>query len=450
MTELPRIMIAAPNSGSGKTTVTLALLSALIAQGFRPAAFKCGPDYIDPLFHREVLGVESCNLDLFLSDADTMRGLLVAHGRGRDIALIEGVMGYYDGAGFGERASSYDLARASQTPVLLVMSASGAALSLAALAQGFSGFRKPSGISGLILNHCHDALYQRLRPLLEAKTGLPVLGYLPRLPECSVGSRHLGLVTPEEIGDLRHKLELLGHQAQRSLNIEAILTLAAAAPPLAASLPPLKPVEGPAPRIAVARDQAFCFYYADNLRLLQRLGAELVFFSPLADQELPPDSGALYLGGGYPELYAAQLSANCPMRESILAAIINGLPTLAECGGFLYLHQSLDGWPLVGAIEGSAFATARLQRFGYLTLTAERDNLLLRAGETLPAHEFHYWESNAAQDACAAHKEDGRQWPCCLASETLFAGFPHLYFYARPQIAARLVSKAAAYAAQKK
>lgn len=441
-------MIAAPGSGSGKTTATLALLTALIARGLRPAAFKCGPDYIDPLFHREVLGVESHNLDLFLSNADTVRALLVDHGRGRDIAVIEGVMGYYDGEGLSERAGSYDLARASQTPVLLVISAAGAALSLAALVKGFRDFRKPSGIAGLILNHCSEALYARLRPLLEAETGLPVLGYLPRLPECSVNSRHLGLVTPEEIGDLRHKLELLGHQAQQSLDIEAILALAATAPPLIASLPRITPIAACAPRIAVARDRVFCFYYADNLRVLQELGAELVFFSPLADQALPPQIGALYLGGGYPELHATQLSANWPMRESILAAIKNGLPTLAECGGFLYLHQSLDGCPLVGAIKGAAFATHKLQRFGYLTLTAERDNLLFRAGETLPAHEFHYWESNAVQEACGAAKTDGRAWPCCVASETLFAGFPHLYFYARPQIATRLVSKAAAYAAQ--
>lgn len=450
MAELPRIILAAPHSGAGKTTVTLALLSALISQGVRPAAFKCGPDYIDPLFHRELLGLPSFNLDLFLSGERTARALLAAHAQGYDVAVIEGVMGYYDGVGLTEQAGSYDLARATDTPVALVLPASSAALSLAALVKGFCAFRRPSRIAGLILNGCGQSLYARLKPMLEAETGLPLFGYLPRLPECSVGSRHLGLITPAEIGGLRQKLEQLGQEARRSIEIEALLQLAAAAPPLEADLPPIAPRPGPGPRIAVARDRAFCFYYADNLQLLERLGAEPVCFSPLADPCLPPNVSALYLGGGYPELYAAELSANTALRQSIRDAVAGGLPTLAECGGFLYLHQRLDGRPMVGVIEGDALATPKLRRFGYLTLTASQDNLLCRAGESLPAHEFHYWDSTAVQDACRARKPDGREWPCVVASRTLFAGFPHLYFYANPEIAARYVQAAAAYAQNKK
>lgn len=445
MNDRPRIMLAAPYSGAGKTTVVMALLAALQARGLKPAAFKCGPDYIDPMFHRAVLGVPSFNLDLFLSAEDTVRGLLHQHAKGHDLAVIEGVMGYYDGVGGTHRAGSYDLARATQTPVLLVLPARGAALSLAALARGFAGFRQPSHVAGIILNDCSEALYAKLKPVLEAESGLPLYGYLPRLADCTIESRHLGLVTAAEIVNLRQKISKLGDAARQSLDVEALLKLAHSAPPLSGELPEIKPVTNKKPRIAVAYDEAFCFYYADNLALLRLLGAELIMFSPLRDASLPEHTQALYVGGGYPELYAKELSQNFPMRQSLREAVRRGLPTLAECGGFLYLQQSLDGQPMAGALPGQAFATKQLQRFGYLTLTARRDNLLCPAGASIPAHEFHYWESSAIGEDCTALKPDGRCWPSVVANDTLFAGFPHLYFYGNIDFAARFVAKAAAY-----
>ena len=443
MAEIPRIMLAAPASGAGKTTVTLALLAALAAEGIKPAAFKCGPDYIDPMFHQEVLGIPSFNLDLFLSSAATAKGLLCSHAHGHDIAVIEGVMGYYDGVGLTERAGSYDVARISDTPVALVLPARGAALSLAATARGFSDFRQPSHIAGLILNDCNAKLYEHLKAVIEAESGLPLLGYMPRLDDCVIKSRHLGLVTPAEIEDLQRQLKRMGEAALTSLDIGALMKLAQSAPPLRGKLPEIKPVANKKPRIAIAYDRAFCFYYADNLAVLEKLGAELVFFSPLAEPALPPNIAALYIGGGYPELYAAQLSANAAMRSSIHEAVSNGLPTLAECGGFLYLHEWMGDFPMTGALSGQAFATTQLQRFGYLTLTARRDNLLCKAGEGIPAHEFHYWQSSIDGDACTAEKPDGRAWPCVVATETLFAGFPHLYFYGNIDFAARFVVNAA-------
>ncbi len=445
MADVRRILIAAPHSGAGKTTVTMALLSAFRARGLRMTAFKCGPDYIDPMFHTEALQIPCRNLDLFLSTEDTVRGLLYAHGTDSDLCALEGVMGYYDGVNNTEEASSYHLAKATKTPTVLVVQAKGAALSLAAQIKGFQTFRTPSGIEGVILNGCHKAQYEKMKPLLEAETGLRLFGYFPPREDCAVKSRHLGLVTADELSDLQERLERLGQQAEESLDLEGLLHLAASAPQMAGALPKCEPVTQHRPRIAVARDAACCFYYADNLALLEQLGAELIFFSPLKDALLPKGTAALYFGGGYPELYAEALSNNTSMRESVRLAVRNGMPTVAECGGYLYLHERLDGHQMAGVIPASAYRTERLQRFGYQVLTAQRDTLLLKKGETLRAHEFHYWESDAMGDACEAQKPDGRTWNCIIGNESLFAGFSHLYFYSNPEIAARFVQQAAAY-----
>ena len=451
MSAIPRFMIAAPSSGTGKTTVTLALLSALKARGVRPVAFKCGPDYIDPMFHRAVLGIPSYNLDLFFTPPDTVRGLVAAHAADGGTAVVEAVMGYYDGSGAGTTASSYELASVTETPVILVVSAHGASLSAAATIRGFAGFRPDSRIAGFILNECSKHHFDSMKAVLEHETGLPALGYLPRLPDCSIGSRHLGLVTAQEIGDLREKLDRLGKAAEQSVDIDLILKLAAAAPPLAGSLPDTECPCAVRPRIAVAQDEAFCFYYADNLELLERLGAVLVPFSPLRDAALPAGVSGLYLGGGYPELHARQLNGNSTMLKDILRAVKNGLPTLAECGGFMVLHDELEddagqAYPMAGVVPGRAYKTDRLQRFGYITLTAREDTLLCQAGASIPGHEFHYWDSTAAGSALSAKRPNGESWTCAVATETLFAGFPHLYFYGNPAFAENFVKAAAKYA----
>ena len=273
MADVRRILIAAPHSGAGKTTVTMALLSAFRARGLRMTAFKCGPDYIDPMFHTEALQIPCRNLDLFLSTEDTVRGLLYTHGTDSDLCVLEGVMGYYDGVNNTEEASSYHLAKVTQTPVVLVVQAKGAALSLAAQIKGFQTFRTPSGIEGVILNGCHKAQYEKMKPLLEAETGLRLFGYFPPREDCAVKSRHLGLVTADELPDLQERLERLGQQAEESLDLEGLLHLAASAPQMAGALPKCEPVTQHRPRIAVARDAACCFYYADNLALLEQLGA---------------------------------------------------------------------------------------------------------------------------------------------------------------------------------
>jgi cobyrinic acid a,c-diamide synthase len=447
-------MIAAPSSGAGKTTVTLALLSALKRRGLSPVSFKCGPDYIDPMFHRAVLGVPSGNLDLFFTPPETVRGLLAEHAAGAGVAVVEGVMGYYDGSGMTVKDSSYELAAVTETPVVLVVSTYGAALSLAAVIKGFRDFRPDSRIAGVVLNGCSKPLFELLKTALEGETGVRLLGYLPRLPECAIASRHLGLVTAGEIADIQQKIDCLGLQAEQSIDIDTLLDLASSASAVSESLPDILPTVTTKPIIAVARDEAFCFYYADNLNLLERFGAVLTPFSPLRDEALPPGAAAVYLGGGYPELYARALSRNVRMLGSIKTAMDGGMPALAECGGYLYLLESLEddggaSCPMAGALPGRGFKTNTLQRFGYVTLTANTDNVLCPAGASVPGHEFHYWDATENGGDVTAERPNGERWPCIKATGTLFAGFPHLYFYGNPSFAENFVRAAAAYAAGK-
>lgn len=441
-----QLVATAPQSGSGKTTAVCALLGAMAARGLTPCAFKAGPDYIDPMFHRAVLGVESHNLDLFFSTPETVRSLYARHAAGHGAAVVEGAMGYYDGlGGVSDTASAWHLADTQDLPALLVVRPKGASLTLAATLRGLLTFRTPHHIAGILLNDCTENLYKMLRPMLERETGLPVVGYLPFLPGAAIESRHLGLKTAAEIADLQARLKLLADAAQSSIDWPLLQRLfdrpaPAAAPPVAVP---------PRVRLAVARDAAFCFTYAETLEALQENGAELCFFSPLQDTALPPDIGGLYLPGGYPELYAAELAANAPMRAAIKSAVENGLPTAAECGGFLYLGQTLedaDGTPhpMAGVLPGQGVKTGRLVRFGYATLTAQADSMLFAAGEQFPAHEFHHWDSTQNGTALTAAKANGRQWACGFANAHLYAGFPHLYWAGTP-LAQRFVAVAERY-----
>ena len=449
---IPRILIGAGGSGCGKTTFTCGLLRALHQAGRRPVSFKCGPDYIDPMFHTEVLGIPSRNLDLFFTEENTVNYLLAKHSKMGDMVVMEGVMGYYDGlAGISSEASSFHLARATKTPALLLVDGRGKSLSLLAEIKGFLEFTEDSRISGVILNRISPMMYPELKAMIEDRLGVRVYGYIPKMDDCSLESRHLGLVTAKEIKDLQAIINRLAEQIKESVDLEAIIRLAEGAVPVACRKPEL-----PAPcekriSIGVARDNAFCFYYEDNLELLRELGADLVFFSPISDRALPEGISGLMLGGGYPELYLSQLAANETMRTCMKKAIEGGMPCMAECGGFMYLHDRLGGrdgsfYPMVGAIDGQSYPTKKLGRFGYITLTANHDNLLCRAGQQLKGHEFHYWDSTAAGDAFYAEKPlRSRSWECIHGRETLFAGYPHVYFYSNPQAAKNFLNACMGY-----
>ena len=441
-TSYPRLMLAAGSSGSGKTLLTCGLLKALKNRGLKVAAFKCGPDYIDPMFHSKVLHTHSTNLDTFFTDEDTTRYLFAQNAMDSDLSLMEGVMGYYDGlGGISLQASAYDLARVTQTPVVLVVNTKGMSLSVLAYCKGFLEYQKDSRIQGVILNRMSAALYPQVKERIEKEIGLHVYGYVPDVADCVIESRHLGLVLPGEVNRLQEKLQDLSLILEQTLEMDALLALAKKAPDMSAPMPKalkklyqcpeFQKLHLAKPRIAVARDEAFCFIYKDNLRLLQSMGAKLIEFSPIHDVKLPEGISGLLLYGGYPELYARQLSENTSMLADIRRRIKDGLPCMAECGGFMYLHRSMEDmqgkkWPMAGVIDGEAYKTDHLGRFGYIELEPGK----------LRGHEFHYFDSTNCGESFTARKPlRGRSWKCIHRTENLMAGFPHLYYYANPQIA---------------
>lgn len=457
------MMIAAPASGSGKTVVACGMLAMFKRMKRRVCAFKCGPDYIDPMFHRSVLGVESHNLDLFLAGRASVEAMYGRYSAGHDVSVCEGVMGYYDGvAGTTACASAWHLADTLGLPTVLVMSPKGASLSLAAQIKGMCSLRQPHHIVGVIFNKCTPMMFRAMAETLERESGVPVLGYLPPMEEAVFESRHLGLYTAGEIDDLSHRIEKITMQLEKSVDVERLIELCTSERRERKSgetglknhkAGDTTPTANEAAKalIAVARDEAFCFAYEETIDALKEAGAEIIYFSPLQDDSLPDGAGGLYLPGGYPELYAAELSHNEAMRVAVRKAVECGMPTVAECGGFLYLGQKLQGsdgvmYPMAGALEGDGVKKDRLVRFGYAELTARSDSMLLRAGEKTRVHEFHYWDSTHNGDSFEAVKPvSGRRWQCGMAGDTIYAGFPHLYFAGDRKLSRRFVRAASEY-----
>ena len=432
-----KVMLTAAASNSGKTAVTCGLLSLLKRKGMDPCAFKCGPDYIDPMFHRSVLGIPSNNLDVFLAGEEGVKDVFARNRIGCGVAVCEGVMGYYDGvrrsgekADDGTFASAYHVSQLLDIPAILVIRPKGAALTLAAVIKGVAQFREDSRICGVIFNDCSESYYKMYGPAIEKAGGVPVLGYVPHMAEADFESRHLGLMTAEEISDLAERIDRIGRKMEETIDLEKLLALAEAEPDEAAAETGAHEILA---RIAVARDEAFSFIYAATITALENAGAEIVYFSPVHDNSLPENIDGLYLPGGYPELYGRQLAANEYMRESIREAVTAGLPTIAECGGFLYLSSELKdaegrNWPMVGVLPGSGSNAGRLVRFGYGYISSDADSMLLRAGEQVPVHEFHYWDTTAdGCDMTLTKLSTGARWNFGFASDTLYAGFPHLY-----------------------
>ncbi len=434
---IPRVMFAAMRSGSGKTTVTCGVLAALKKQNIKVQAYKCGPDYIDPMFHRTVLGIDTGNLDTFFAGADAIGHILVRDLRDAEMCVMEGVMGYYDGVGgTTTMASSYELSKVTKTPVVLIVDAKGASVTLAATIRGIMEYKKDSRIAGVILNRVSPMFYSRLKQVIETECGIPVLGYLPEDASFAVPSRHLGLLQPDEMQKQRDWVETVAEAVMKTIDINGIFEIAAQAEMLQIQKPADVRQDCKFPsgyRIGVARDAAFSFYYRENLRMLEDMGAELVYFSPLADAHVPKVD-ALIFGGGYPELYAKQLYENRSMRASVWRALESGMPCHAECGGFLYLGKSLadaegNVYEMVGFLDGAGFRTERLQRFGYVELAPQQEDAFA-VKTILRGHEFHYWDSTDCGDACLAWKPLSKQktYPCMVKKKGTFAGFPHLYY----------------------
>lgn len=462
---IPGIMIAAPASGSGKTAAACGLMAAFGSRGLKVRSCKCGPDYIDPMFHREVLGVDSENLDLFFSKPEELRESFRRHTAEADLTVVEGVMGYYDGMGLDtDHGSSYEVASVLNLPVILVVPCRGAALSLAASVRGMLAFRKESNIRGILLNRVSGMLYPRLKQMMESELkqagyDIPVVGYMPEDEAFRLESRHLGLITPQEIEGLRGQTARAGEILAGTADLDLILQIAEKGAANGETAEEDRSETGDKPvfgtgenrvRIGIARDKAFCFYYKDNLELLEKLGCELVPFSPLSDPRLPDGLSGLIFGGGYPELYGRTLAENKGLLQEIHSLIEDGIPCLAECGGFMYLHEELEDregqvWKMTGNIKGRTWPVGRLVRFGYVKIMPEEARTeagYLFPGEEIRGHEFHYWDSTDSGSDCLAVKPDGRRsWQCIHMDGNLFAGYPHLYLPSLPAFAERFVRR---------
>lgn len=473
LAQLPRILFAAASSGSGKTTVTSGILRCLARRSLNVHAFKCGPDYIDPMFHRSVLHTPCRNLDLYFSTEEQVRTLLAEsslvessstqsssannaatphqQSSNEPLAVLEGVMGYYDGlGGTTETASAYHVASATNTPVVLIADGRGASLTLVAALKGIVNYRTPCNIAGIIINRCTKSLAALLSPLIEQECGVPVVGYVPNNPNFTLESRHLGLVSASEVTNLQQRIDEIANTLEQTINLDALLTIARKAPTLEYQASSVFAVTSKQPLIAVARDEAFCFYYEESLEMLRALGATLEFFSPIAGETLPKGTCGVYLGGGYPELHSEALTKNETLAHDVRTLHASGMPIFAECGGFMYLQESLTDiegttWPMASVLPGHVHYTKKLSRFGYIELSSSACGMGVSVGDTLRAHEFHYFDSTGNGSALHATKYTGKQWDCCVVHDRLFAGFPHFYLPNCQKLACGFVEAAAAF-----
>ena len=465
MKNCPRFMLAAGASGSGKTMITCGILQAFKNRGLTAASFKCGPDYIDPMFHEKVIHTKSRNLDTFFTGEELTRYLFCKNAQQADISVMEGVMGYYDGlGGCSVRASACDLAEVTHTPVILIVNARGMSLSMLAYIKGFLTYRNPTQIQGVILNQLSPMMYPQMKELIEKELGIKAYGYVPCMKDCALESRHLGLVLPGEVEQLSEKLQKIAGILEDTLDLDGLLELGRNAGNVGNTteaedqmahwkeLAQAQNKDCPPLRIAVSRDEAFCFIYEDNMELLREFGAELTEFSPIHDSKLPEADGVLFYGG-YPELYAAALEANESMRMDIREKLTDKMPCMAECGGFMYLHRSMEDMEGricegVGVIDAKAYRTEKLGRFGYVELEPA-DNK--DKNRKLKGHEFHYFDSTSCGESYVARKPlRKRTWTCIHETDTMMAGFPHLYYYSNPGFLLDFLQKCRKYQENKK
>lgn len=435
-----RILISAFGSGSGKTTFTMGLLRLLQKKGLKVSSYKCGPDYIDTMFHTKALNIPARNIDLFLSSENTVKNIIAET---EDIAVIEGVMGFYDGIAFTSDASAYNISMVTDTPVIIIVDAKGKSATLKALISGMLNYKK-NNIKGIILNRITKSSYPVYKNMIESEINVQVLGYIPEMADCTLKSRHLGLITADEMADIENIIEKIACQLEISIDLDNLLKIAENTPDLEYDKQEINLI-GKC-RIGVAKDNAFCFYYADNLKVLEKMGAEIIYFSPLSDKELPKNLDGLIFYGGYPELYAEKLSANNSFILSLQKAYNNKIPLIAECGGFMYISQSIDNFEMASLIKGNCKMTKNLQNFGYVNVFANKDSMLLKKGENVPAHEFHYSIIDEEYNDCIMRKpKSSRSWQGVYLSDHVYAGYPHLYFLSNLKLAERFIIKAIHY-----
>lgn len=443
MVETPRIVVAGTHSGAGKTTIASGLMAMLSRKSLRVAPFKVGPDFIDPSYHALATGRPGRNLDAFLSGPDLIAPLFAHGSRNADVAVVEGVMGLFDGkSGGGEYASTAHVAKLLDAPVVLVVDASAMARSAAAVVHGYATFDPEVRVAGVILNRVGSEAHERMLREAIAPLNIPVLGVLRRDAGIHTPGRHLGLVPVSERRDeARAALDAATAAISSSCDLDAILRLASSAGRLDAEpWSPEAPEPGPPARVAVATGPSFSFLYEENLELLRGAGAEVALFDPTSDEDLPDDTDALYLGGGFPETYAEALAANEPLKQQVRRFAAEGRPVVAECGGLLYLVEDLDGHRMCGVLDAKAWMTDRLT-LGYREARALAASPLAEAGTRVRGHEFHYATVEPGAGEKPAWELEGRG-PEGFASGSVHASYLHLHWAATPEVPRRLVRAA--------
>ncbi|HEX9063250.1 MAG TPA: cobyrinate a,c-diamide synthase [Clostridia bacterium] len=455
---IPRIVIAGTNSGCGKTTVTAGIMAALVKKGFSVQPYKVGPDYIDPMFHSFVTGRHSRNLDSWMLDEKTVLHLFNKNSKGASLSVIEGVMGLYDGfGGTSAIGSTAHVAKVLKAPVILLVNGEGASFSICALIKGFMDFDREVDIRGVIINNIKsESHYNILKESIEKNTGIKALGFLTKSDRYSFSSRHLGLIPSGEIEDLKEKIDFLADEVLKTVDLELLVKIAGDTQ----GLSDIQDVNKEnarykrKPVIGVAMDRAFNFYYRDNLDLLEDLGSELVYFSPINDNVLPESIQGLYIGGGYPEVYAREISSNLQMKKRIQDAINRGMPSYAECGGLMYMSENIidrDGnsFEMMGIIPAVSEMTSKLQRFGYVDVQIEEDCVLSNRTSSVRAHEFHYSKTTLKRECKSCYKvlkhrnDKVISWECGYKVNNLLAGYPHIHFWANPDLAKSFVENCA-------
>ncbi|WP_018132725.1 cobyrinate a,c-diamide synthase [Effusibacillus pohliae] len=461
MNRIPRLVVAGTGSGAGKTTLTVGLMAAFQNRGLQVQGYKVGPDYIDPSYHTAVTGRPSRNLDSWMLTHDAMRECFWRGAAGADLAIIEGVMGLYDGKSpIGDRGSTAEVAKLLDAPVLLVLNAHAMARSAAAVVLGFQKLDPAVRIAGVIANKVGSkGHFEIVKAAIEQECGIPCLGYLERDDALTMPERHLGLIPAVERGELSGLFQRLAGKVSETVDLDRLWELASAAPSLQPPGHALFPREQAAPRvrIGVARDSAFNFYYPENLELLAAHGAQLVYFSPLADERLPDDLDGLYIGGGFPEEFAAQLSAQQALIEAIRRAHAAGMPIYAECGGLMFLCRSLTDrqgreYPMVGLVPANVRMQGRLAALGYREAVAAIDHLLLPEGEAAKGHEFHYSVLTPEIDPYPwAWRLSGRsgETPEGYADGNLLASYTHLHFGSNLRIVHSLLARCEQFRARR-
>ncbi len=435
---LPRLMIVGTGSGCGKTTITTALLKALTIKGKKPVAFKCGPDYIDPMFHKQALGIDSHNLDGYLMGFDAVRRVLSYYGSKGDVAIIEGVMGMYDGKTFEDDSySANHISLETSTPAILVVNVKGVAHSILATITGFINLHE-NKLKGVILNNCSRMMYPTYKNTIEQSLDIKVLGYMEHVSQAEISSRHLGLKMTHEYTDMDNRLKCLGMNAIESLDIDEILAVASAAENVKIESAPVLHTSYKGINLAVAYDEAFNFYYSSAIDLLENSGCNITYFSPLKDKYIPADMDGIIFGGGYPELFADKLSSNQSMIHSIRTAHEAAMPIFAECGGFMYLGKEItvneNSYKMVDLLPSVFKMENRLDRFGYKEVVAKDVNPLFSTDKAAKCHEFHYSSTNDYGNILLARKGK-RSWDMGFYSNRLFASYGHFHFVGEKQIA---------------